>query len=122
MQTENYRYKPIRKYSTIYKGIWLNQPAVFKFIVNANDDYTTNSPGPWEFYCQRMFYESHKKLIEKPLGYFFVKIGDKTFFIAAILAMRNNKLTVFMAAISALFGMTVLSGLLGWVVTTFIPR
>merc|ERR1712083_305766 len=45
-----------------------------------------------------------------------------TFFIAAILAMRNNKLTVFLAALSALFLMTVLSALLGWVVTTFIPR
>ena len=50
------------------------------------------------------------------------EIGDKTFFIAAILAMRNNKLTVFLAAISALAVMTVLSALLGFVVTTFIPR
>merc|ERR1712130_434268 len=50
------------------------------------------------------------------------EIGDKTFFIAAILAMRNNKLTVFLAALSALFLMTVLSALLGWVVTTFMPR
>ena len=50
------------------------------------------------------------------------EIGDKTFFIAAILAMRNNKLIVFIGATSALFLMTVLSGLLGWVVTTFIPR
>jgi len=50
------------------------------------------------------------------------EIGDKTFFIAAILAMRNNKLTVFLAAISALYLMTILSGLMGWVVTTFIPR
>jgi len=50
------------------------------------------------------------------------ELGDKTFFIAAILAMRNNKLTVFLAAISALAVMTVLSALLGFVVTTFIPR
>merc|ERR1719270_1065468 len=50
------------------------------------------------------------------------EVGDKTFFIAAILAMRNNKLTVFLAAISALAVMTVLSALLGFVVTTFIPR
>jgi len=50
------------------------------------------------------------------------EIGDKTFFIAAILAMRNNKLVVFLAAITALYLMTILSGLLGWVVTTFIPR
>jgi len=50
------------------------------------------------------------------------EIGDKTFFIAAILAMRNNKLVVLLAALSALYVMTILSGLLGWVVTTFIPR
>lgn len=50
------------------------------------------------------------------------ELGDKTFFIAAILAMRNNKLTVFLASISALAVMTVLSALLGFVVTTFIPR
>jgi len=50
------------------------------------------------------------------------EIGDKTFFIAAILAMSNNKLTVFLGAISALATMTILSALLGFVVTTFIPR
>lgn len=50
------------------------------------------------------------------------ELGDKTFFIAAILAMRNNKLTVFLAAIAALGVMTVLSALLGFVVTTFVPR
>merc|ERR1719186_620381 len=42
------------------------------------------------------------------------EIGDKTFFIAANLAMRNNKLTVFLAALSALAVMTVMSALLGW--------
>ncbi len=49
------------------------------------------------------------------------EVGDKTFFIAAILAMTSNKLTIFLAAISALALMTVLSALLGWVVTKFIP-
>jgi len=50
------------------------------------------------------------------------EIGDKTFFIAAIIAMQNNKLIVFLSAISALAVMTVLSALLGFVVTQFIPR
>ena len=50
------------------------------------------------------------------------EIGDKTFFIAAILAMRNNKLIIFLSALAALYLMTILSALLGWVVTTFIPR
>lgn len=49
------------------------------------------------------------------------EIGDKTFFIAAIMAMRHPRLTVFIGAISALVLMTVLSALFGWLVNV-IPR
>lgn len=38
------------------------------------------------------------------------ELGDKTFFIAAIMAMRHSRLIVFAGAISALGLMTVLSG------------
>lgn len=38
------------------------------------------------------------------------ELGDKTFFIAAIMAMRHPRITVFTGAISALALMTVLSG------------
>jgi len=38
------------------------------------------------------------------------ELGDKTFFIAAIMAMRHARLTVFAGAIAALAIMTVLSG------------
>lgn len=38
------------------------------------------------------------------------ELGDKTFFIAAIMAMRHPRLTVFLGAASALAFMTVLSG------------
>ncbi len=50
------------------------------------------------------------------------EIGDKTFLITAILAMKNPRLTIFLASISALGIMTVLSALLGQVVTTFISK
>ena len=36
--------------------------------------------------------------------------------------MTNNKLIIFTGALFALYLMTILSALLGWVVTTFIPR
>ena len=36
------------------------------------------------------------------------EIGDKTFFIAAVLSMRNSRLVVFAGAVSALICMTVL--------------
>ncbi|XP_071787216.1 putative divalent cation/proton antiporter TMEM165 isoform X2 [Asterias amurensis] len=49
------------------------------------------------------------------------ELGDKTFFIAAIMAMRHARLTVFVGALGALAVMTVLSTLLGYA-TTVIPR
>jgi len=47
--------------------------------------------------------------------------GDKTFFIAAIMAMTHSRLTVLIGALGALFFMTVLSALVGYA-TTVIPR
>jgi len=49
------------------------------------------------------------------------EIGDKTFFIAAIMAMRNDRLIVFAGAIGALALMTILSAALGFA-TTVISR
>ncbi|OXU28236.1 hypothetical protein TSAR_009647 [Trichomalopsis sarcophagae] len=49
------------------------------------------------------------------------ELGDKTFFIAAIMAMRHPRLTVFAGAISALAVMTVLSVIFGYA-ATIIPR
>lgn len=49
------------------------------------------------------------------------ELGDKTFFIAAILAMKHSRLAVFSASMLALGFMTVLASVLG-VATTIIPR
>ncbi|CAL8306982.1 unnamed protein product [Lota lota] len=49
------------------------------------------------------------------------ELGDKTFFIAAIMAMRYNRLTVLVGAMLALAVMTCLSVLFGYA-TTVIPR
>lgn len=49
------------------------------------------------------------------------ELGDKTFFIAAILAMKNSRSLVFVAAMLALGIMTVLASVMG-VATTVIPR
>mmetsp|Transcript_31122 Transcript_31122/g.41159 ORF Transcript_31122/g.41159 Transcript_31122/m.41159 type:complete len:311 (+) Transcript_31122:119-1051(+) len=50
------------------------------------------------------------------------ELGDKTFFIAAILAMRHRRLLVFTGAIGALALMTVLSTLMGFALPNLIPR
>ncbi|KAJ3130160.1 hypothetical protein HK098_005407 [Nowakowskiella sp. JEL0407] len=50
------------------------------------------------------------------------EIGDKTFFIAAVMAMTNPRLLIFAAAMSALGVMTVLSAYLGHVVPNLISK
>lgn len=51
----------------------------------------------------------------------FSELFDKTFFIAAIMATRHGRLTVFLGAALALFVMTVLSAMLGNLSMAFLP-
>ncbi|KAJ2705135.1 GCR1-dependent translation factor 1 [Coemansia sp. IMI 203386] len=60
-------------------------------------------------------------LLASILMIFVSEIGDKTFLIAAILAMSNPRSTIFLAACSALWLMSILSAFLGHAVVTFIP-
>jgi putative Ca2+/H+ antiporter (TMEM165/GDT1 family) len=50
------------------------------------------------------------------------EIGDKTFFIAAIMAMKHPRAIIYIGAMLALGLMTLLSALLGNIVTIMIPR
>lgn len=50
------------------------------------------------------------------------EIGDKTFLIAAILAMKHPRLIIFAGASSALVVMTILSAILGFLVPQLLPR
>ena len=52
----------------------------------------------------------------------FSEIGDKTFLVAALMAMRHPRGLVFTAAFSAMIIMTVLSAVLGHAVPTLIPK
>ncbi|XP_065225155.1 putative divalent cation/proton antiporter TMEM165 isoform X2 [Planococcus citri] len=67
--------------------------------------------------------EEHLGFVQAFLGAFSVivvsELGDKTFFIAAIMAMRHPRVMVFLGAILALAFMTVLSVAFGWAVTFF---
>lgn len=70
--------------------------------------------------------EAHRRFLEalgKSIGVIGAsEIGDKTFFIAAIMAMRHARLTVFSGAVSALAVMTVLAVALGWAAPALIPK
>jgi putative Ca2+/H+ antiporter (TMEM165/GDT1 family) len=50
------------------------------------------------------------------------EIGDKTFFIAAVLSMRHDRSAVFCGAILALIIMTILSSAMGLVLPQFVDR
>jgi Ca2+/H+ antiporter, TMEM165/GDT1 family len=52
----------------------------------------------------------------------FSEIGDKTFIVAALMAMRHPRMVVFTSAFSAMIVMTVLSAVLGHAVPTLIPK
>jgi Ca2+/H+ antiporter, TMEM165/GDT1 family len=52
----------------------------------------------------------------------FSEIGDKTFLVAALMAMKHDRMVVFSAAYGALFIMTVLSAVLGHTVPALIPK
>lgn len=52
----------------------------------------------------------------------FSEIGDKTFLIAALMAMKHPRLLVFSAALGSLIVMSILSALLGHAVPTLIPK
>ncbi|KAF2803865.1 UPF0016-domain-containing protein [Mytilinidion resinicola] len=52
----------------------------------------------------------------------FSEVGDKTFLIAALMAMRHPRALVFSAAFAALITMTVLSAVLGHAVPTLLPK
>lgn len=50
------------------------------------------------------------------------EIGDKTFLIAALMAMRNSRFIVFSAGFSSLVVMTILSGVVGHALPTLISQ
>ncbi|KLJ12447.1 hypothetical protein EMPG_12524 [Blastomyces silverae] len=52
----------------------------------------------------------------------FSEVGDKTFLVAALMAMRHPRMVVFSSAFTALIIMTVLSALLGHAVPTLISK
>eukprot|EP00386_Alphamonas_edax_P007245 GDKI01024060.1.p1 GENE.GDKI01024060.1~~GDKI01024060.1.p1 ORF type:complete len:332 (-),score=101.34 GDKI01024060.1:66-1061(-) len=73
-----------------------------------------------------------KDTIERPpfwaafVASFFIilcsEIGDKTFFIAAIMSMKHSHVTVWLGAVAALWGMTVLSVVMGFALPNLLPR
>lgn len=50
------------------------------------------------------------------------EVGDKTFLVAALMAMKHDRMVVFSAAFGALLVMTIISAVLGHTVPSLIPK
>jgi len=74
----------------------------------------TLSPGNWDTNVQALLQAFAMIIVSE--------IGDKTFLIAAILAMRHPRLTVFIGAFGSLVVMSVLSAAMGHLLPTLISR
>ncbi|CAD8176218.1 unnamed protein product [Paramecium octaurelia] len=73
-------------------------------------------------YCKESG-EKHLTILTQSIGSMLVsEIGDKTFFLAAILSMKFNRMAVFAGAAGALVLMTAISCAFGIIVPSLLPR
>jgi len=106
----------------------------YEIIYNANDsDYSTFQPEasnttdsldttqPGSFFSNLLELGFVQAFIASLSVILVSELGDKTFFIAAIMAMQHSRLIVFTGAIFALGLMTILSAVFG-LAATFIPH
>lgn len=61
-------------------------------------------------------------LVQSFLVIVFIEIGDRTFFIAALMSVKHNQFIVFCGAFLALAAMTVVSTIMGVAAPMFLPR
>ena len=61
-------------------------------------------------------------MVQSFLVIVFIEIGDRTFFIAALMSVRHNQFIVFCGAFLALATMTVISTVMGVAAPLFLPR
>jgi len=73
----------------------------------------------WEFHISDGFWKAFSSGVAMILA---TEIGDKTFFIAAVLSMKYSRSAVFGGAILALIIMTILSTFMGLVLPSVLPR
>ncbi|KAG2733299.1 hypothetical protein G9P44_004289 [Scheffersomyces stipitis] len=108
-----------------------NRLGVQSVIDEDNDPTTANAKGSMEPYGASSADSSsddedsdgsHNSFFMSVSMIIVSEIGDKTFLIAALMAMRNSRLVVFSAAFASLVVMTVLSGIVGHALPSLISR
>jgi putative Ca2+/H+ antiporter (TMEM165/GDT1 family) len=82
------------------------------------NEFPSNNGGSWLPNYHGGFWKGFTSGVAMILA---TEIGDKTFFIAAVLSMRQQRSAVFIGAVSALYVMTVLSSIMGLVLPKLVP-
>ncbi|KZF20467.1 UPF0016-domain-containing protein [Xylona heveae TC161] len=95
--------------------------ALGKTTVKSDAEPAPASPKPEEETDRTLINPLHSYVLSLSM-IIFSEIGDKTFLVAALMAMKYPRLIVFSAAVAALFTMTILSAVLGHAVPTLIPK
>ena len=95
--------------------LYSNDLSKYNPIKTSNDQTTNKTPAGTNLGFIHAFIASISVIVVS-------EIGDKTFFIAAIMAMRHSRLITYSGAMGALGAMTILSALLGNIVTQFVSR
>jgi len=88
-------------------------------LVAALDGPLPISPTKWEFHISDGFWKAFTSGVAMIIA---TEIGDKTFFIAAVLSMKYSRSAVFGGAILALIIMTILSTFMGLVLPSILPK
>lgn len=91
----------------------------FKMVQNGVDTITDTEDG---IKLPKMKKEFWNGFSTSTMMIIATEIGDKTFFIAAVLSMRNSRYSVFFGSVLALVCMTVLSTLMGLILPSFLPK
>lgn len=95
---------------------WLNE---MKILSDKRDDYIHSQT--MENIQKSTDYDFIHALVVTILFIFISETCDKTFFIITIMAMRHSLLIIYTGAMSALIAMTIISALLGKIITKFLP-
>jgi Ca2+/H+ antiporter, TMEM165/GDT1 family len=88
----------------------------------SSKSFTDKLPKIWDNSVQEGLIQPFHSFVLSLTMILFSEIGDKTFLVAALMAMKHDRVVVFTAAFSALITMTVLSAVLGHTVPALISK
>ncbi|OLY82817.1 GDT1-like protein C17G8.08c [Smittium mucronatum] len=106
----------------LYLSCVLSFPYNIQSIGPDSDGAPTTQSSATPAVLDSKFNKYKESLTQSFLMILFSEIGDKTFLIAAILAMKHSRMLIFVSSCSALWLMSLLSALVGNVLISFVPQ